>query len=354
MDSSYAHLRRIPHRTYVLHAALWLLGAALAPVAEAQTVNVFPSSTWSTRTPAQVGLSRAALDELRDATGNRAGVIIKNGYLVYSWGNIGAKFDWASAAKPLVSTMLFFAIRENRLPGVEALIENQGWNLIDKDENMTFHHLANNTSGYALPERPGTHWGYNDYGIMLYNRTLFDRVFRQAPNAAVRASSRLGPLNFQDGALYGSARGGYALVTSPRDFARIGWFWLNKGNWRGTQRLPRSFFDDYMRPRVPSSLPRTTGGTNDYLNVGTFGGGTNQAFPGQGRYGYNWWFNPGRSTWPGAPADTIQARGHNNAESMFIIPSLDLVAAWRGINSSSANAFRDADRYLRILVEAHQ
>jgi hypothetical protein len=39
---------------------------------------------------------------------------------------------------------------------------------------------------------------------------------------------------------------------------------------------------------------------------------------------------------------------------MFIIPSLDLVAAWRGINSSSANAFRDADRYLRILVEAHQ
>jgi hypothetical protein len=120
MDSSYAHLRRIPHLIYVLHTTLWLLGAALAPVADAQTVNVFPSSTWSTRTPAQVGLSRAALDELRDATGNRAGVIIKNGYLVYSWGNIAAKFDWASAAKPLVSTMLFFAIRENRLPGVGA------------------------------------------------------------------------------------------------------------------------------------------------------------------------------------------------------------------------------------------
>jgi hypothetical protein len=250
----------------------------------------FPSSSWSTRTPAQVGLSRAALDELRDATGNRAGVIIKNGYLVYSWGNISAKFDWASAAKPLVSTMLFFAIRENRLPGVGSLIENQGWNLIYKDEDMTFHHLANMTSGYALPERPGTRWGYNDYGIMLYNRTLFDRVFRQAPNAAVRASSRLGPLNFQDGTLYGSARGG----------------------------------------------------------------GTNQNFPGQRRYGYNWWFNPSRSTWPSAPADPIQARGHNNAESMFIIPSLDLVAAWRGINSSSANAFRDADRYLRLIVEAHE
>ena len=54
-----------------------------------------------------------------------------------------------------------------------------------------------------------------------------------------------------------------------------------KGNWRGTQRLPASYFDSYMKPLVPDNLPRTAGGINDYLDIGTTGGATNQNFPGQ-------------------------------------------------------------------------
>ena len=72
---------------------------------------------------------------------------------------------------------------------------------------MTLHHLANMTSGYALPERPGAAWGYNDYAITLYNKSLFERVFKQKPDVVVRAASRLGVLQFQDGTLYGTARG---------------------------------------------------------------------------------------------------------------------------------------------------
>jgi hypothetical protein len=94
------------------------------------------------------------------------------------------------------------------------------------------------------------------------------------------------------------------------------------------------------------------GGTNDYLHIGTFGGGTNQALPGQGRYGYHLWFNPDRVTWPDAPSDTFQARGHNNAESMFVIPSRNLVVAFRGKDSTSAKAFADANGYLKILMQA--
>jgi CubicO group peptidase (beta-lactamase class C family) len=187
---------------------------------------------------------------------------------------------------------------------------------------------------------------------MLYNKTLFERVFKQKPDAAVRMSSRLGVLQFQDGKLYGTARSGYGLVTSPRDFARIGWFWLRKGKWRGTQRLPLSYFDTYMKTQVPAGLPRTAGGTDDYLGIGTFGGRSDADFPGQGRYGYNWWFNPNQMTWPDAPDDTFQARGHNNAESMFVIPSRNMVVAFKGINSTSALAFADANGYLKILMQA--
>ena len=241
----------------------------------ASAVAIYPTSQWQTRTAAQVGLAKSKLDEFRQETGNITGVIIKDGYLVHSWGSVSSKVDWASAGKPVISTMLFYAIKELKLSSVNARIAALGWNLIEKDKAMTFHHLANMRSGYALPERPGAAWGYNDYAISLYNKSLFDRVFKQKPDVVVRAASRLGVLQFQDGTLYGTARGGYGLVTSPRDFARIGWFWLNKGNWRGTQRLPASYFDSYMKPLVPDNLPRTAGGINDYLDIGTMGGATN-------------------------------------------------------------------------------
>jgi hypothetical protein len=89
---------------------------------------------------------------------------------------------------------------------------------------------ANIVSGYALPENPGARWGYNDYAISLYCKTLFPKVFEQTMAAVV--SARLGPLQFQDGAVIGSGGGGCQLFTSVRDAARIGWFWLNKGRWR--------------------------------------------------------------------------------------------------------------------------
>ena len=335
-----------------VECGLMLVVALVLYPASAAIVLVDPSSKWATRTPEQVGLIKTRLDEFRKVTGNEAGVIIKDGYLVYNWGSASGKFDWASAAKPVVSTMLFYAIKEGKLSSVDDLIRDEGWALSPKDQTMTFHHLANMTSGYALPEAPGAAWGYNDYAIALYNKTLFDRVFKQKPDVVVRASSRLGVLQFQDGKLYSTGRGGYALKTSPRDFARIGWFWLRKGKWRDTQRLAESFFDTYRQTQVAVDLPRTAGGTDDYLGVGTFGGGTNQEFPGQGRYGYNWWHNPNQTTWPDAPADTFQARGHNNAESMFVIPSRNLVVAFKGKNSKSANAFADANGYLKILMQA--
>jgi hypothetical protein len=43
---------------------------------------VYPGATWAQRTPESQGLDRAKLAAFRAATGNQAGVIIKNGFLV--------------------------------------------------------------------------------------------------------------------------------------------------------------------------------------------------------------------------------------------------------------------------------
>ena len=95
-----------------------MAGAALALLFATTPVRaVDPGTAWATRTPAEVGLDVAKLDELRAATGWTSstpayrGVIIKDGYLVYSWGSVSGRFDWASAVKPVMSTMLFYAIK---------------------------------------------------------------------------------------------------------------------------------------------------------------------------------------------------------------------------------------------------
>jgi CubicO group peptidase (beta-lactamase class C family) len=279
---------------------------------------------------------------------------VKDGYVVKTWGSVSAKGDWASAAKPVISTLLFFAIEEGLIPSVDDLISNWGWDLSTKDETMTFYHLANMISGYARPEPPGEAWAYNDYAIRLYGLTMqgvFDTTLDEATQL------RLAPLQFEDGSLFGS-RNGLGLYTSVRDFARIGWLWLNKGHWNGSQLLPRSYFDAYMKPLVPPDLPRTSpASTDDYLGIGTYGGGSDQFREGPGIYGFNWWFNEevggsGNMIWPDAPADAFAADG--GTEVVMVIPSLNMVVAavgdWGLWDPGNPNA--GMNQNLRLLKEA--
>ncbi len=307
-------------------------------------VDVFPGASWQIREPEGLGMDSDLLDDFRSAIGGSGqGIVIKNGYQVYSWGSPSAHGEWASASKAMFSTLLFFAINETRIGSVDDLIADQGWSLSSADQAISFRHVANMISGYSLPEGPGTHWAYNDYGVQLYSRTILQNVFGiNAENAVeidalVTDTSRLGALQFEDGQLFSSTQ---RVNMSVRDYARVGWFWVNRGRWDGQALLPQSFFDDYMKVNVSAALPRTQGGAvNDYLTIGSYGGGNNQSLLGPGKFGFMWWFNADGSSWPDAPTDTFQVNGHWNGEVMTMIPSLGIVAAWRGGDSTNPNTF---------------
>ena len=310
---------------------------------------VFPGATWETRTAAQVGMNQTAIDNLITALGTSRGFLVKDGYQIAAW-NETAKFDWASASKPVTTTLLGFAIEEGLLTAPTDLVEAEGWTgqFITKDEPMQFAHLANMVSSYMRAEAPGAAWAYNDYAMKLLHVTLFDNVFQEAtPDAAALVNGRLGPLSFQDGSLYGPARDGYGVETSCRDMARIGWLWMNHGNWNGAQLLPEAWFDTYMQAQVAGNLPRTSGtnANGDYLTVGTYGGGTDQSAIGPNIYGFGWWFNnalgeTANLLFPSGPADLIMANGHFTTEAMFMIPSLGLVFA--NYSTSWGNLLTDA------------
>jgi hypothetical protein len=301
-------------------------------------VQHYPGATWDTKTPAEVGLRSNGLLALSQSIGG-VGSVVRNGYMVYTWGDQTSKADWASAAKPVIHTLMFFAVQENKIPSLEERIGNwvlagTGGALRPEDEPITFAQLMNMTSGYGIPDAPGATWAYNDYASNLKNR-LIGAILGEPLEGQIQA--RLAPLQFQDGSLL-TTRGTYGISTTTRDFARIGWFWMNRGNWRNQQILSSTFFDQYMRTQVPGDTAQSAASDvdlDDYLNVLSVGGGVNQSVYGPGLYGSAWWFNDtvgttGLRAWPDAPLDTFQANGHWDREIVVMIPSLNLLVATRG------------------------
>jgi CubicO group peptidase (beta-lactamase class C family) len=320
---------------------------------------VFPVESWAAKSPEELGLDEAKLDKLAEELGSR-GCVIKDGYVVKSWGSQSEVGDWFSSAKPVLSTLLMFAIREGKVKSPDQPIADFGWDLKPKDRGMTFRHLANMTSGYARPEKPGEAWSYNDFAIQLYQKTLFDKVFKDDPAEVANDPARLGALGLEDGLSF--RKSNRRISASVRDFARIAWFWLNEGNWAGKPVLPRAMFVESRKPQVPSDLPLTRQAeTDDYLKIGSYGGGSDHfSRCGPGIYGFNWWFNgkvrdqEDRLTWPDAPEElfmSVGARGNSAA----ILPSKRaiLVAAnahWGGLEGGKPKS--RMSRILKLFAEA--
>jgi len=291
--------------------------------------RVFPGAHWQTLPPSALGLDPGKLNALAEQLGGR-GCIIKHGYVVTAWGGQDVVSDWYSSAKPVLSTLLMFAAKEGRITSFDQPLVEFGWELKDKDRTMTLRHLTNMVSGYARPEAPGAAWSYNDFAIQLYQKTLFDRIYEEDPAKVANASTRLGALGIEDG--FNFRNKNRRISASVRDFARLAWFWLNRGEWNGMQVLPRAYFDDNMRPQVPFDLPQTQmAETDDYLMIGSYGGGSDHFTQhGPGIYGFNWWFNgKGRAhsdslSWPDAPEELWMSIGFaGNCTAM--LPSQDAI-----------------------------
>jgi CubicO group peptidase (beta-lactamase class C family) len=315
---------------------------------------VFPGKEWKEQPAEALCRNAGALEQFTEAVGG-SGVIIKNGYLIKTWGDPAGRIKWASATKPVFSTLLFFAAHEGRVE-IDGKINALMPELQGKDQEITFYHLANMTSGYARREWPGQAFAYNDYAIKLYHDVLFDRVFAASddPNQIIQNKNRLGPLQFQDGDVFEQVeKYGWFVHTSPRDFARIGWFWLNKGNWNGKQLLSKSFFERYLRSQVPESLPISKKPARDYLAIGSYGAISGNQTPfGPGNYGMNWWINSGKKIWPSLPEDTFQANGHWNKKTVTVIPSMALVVAGVGDFGPFQPGPGPADSLMGLLAEA--
>jgi CubicO group peptidase (beta-lactamase class C family) len=302
------------------------------------TAVVFPGAHWETRTPEQVGLSRAKLAALQNLVGGR-GCVVRHGYQVFSWGDQSLSSDLASAFKPVLSTLLLMAVQEGRLKSVDEQVAefdprlkllNQG-----KDGGITWRQLASQTSGYGLIEAPGAAYAYNDYALALYYDVLTRKVFQTNSNEILR-THLAGPLQFEDAFTFNALRWpdrDGRLALSVRDFARFGLLYLHDGCWRDQQLLKPELIRMAINSPIPPETPLTSGHEADMLPGQNSIGGTRNITPvGPGYYSFNWWLNrtnrAGQRLFVDAPPDAYVASGHGGQRMLWIFPSLDLIVCW--------------------------
>lgn len=320
---------------------LLVLGALIA-TAEPEA---WPGREWARVGPSAVGLDRARLERARDyaLTGDGAGMIVRSGRLVLSWGDLERRYDLKSSTKGIGVTALGLAVLDGKValddlaarhhPSIGRPPDQNaatGW-----PERITLRHLATQTAGFEKPGgygrllfEPGTRWHYSDAGpnwlaeclTLAYQRDLkellFERVFGPI---GIEPSDLTWRRNaYRPHEIAGVARRemGSGISANVDAMARIGLLYLRGGRWGGQRLLPRDFVERVLRPD-----PGLAGAV-------TFDAAAEAGPDAAAHYGLLWW-NNADGTIAELPRDAAWTWGLYDS-LIVVVPSLDLVVARAG------------------------
>jgi CubicO group peptidase (beta-lactamase class C family) len=304
-----------------------------------------PDRGWLRVTPDAVGMNASALDPAVQyaVEAGGAGLIVRKGRLVRSWGNIDQRFDLKSTTKSIAAITLAIALDEGKvglgdaastlLPGFGQPPDNDPQQLA----SITLRQLATHTSGFEktggygrLIAQPGAAWIYSDgalnwladvltnvYGHDLHdifvNRiwpvlgvNVADDIRWRLPSAGMRPDPR------PSGILHREFAAGF--IGNANTMGRVGLLYLRRGAWAGQQLFSPSFADLVRSPH-PDTAAAIVAAREDHPEANL-------------RYGLLWWTNA-TGALAQVPRDAYWAWGLGDS-LIVVIPSLDLVIARAG------------------------
>jgi|GEM_PF-89082 len=312
--------------------------AGPGPIQEAE---YWPTQEWKSSTPEEQGIDSAKLAEgLMSIRDNDIDIhsllVIRNGKVI-----VDASFypydgkvphNMASVTKSVTTTLAAIAAEQGKLELDQSMVSFfPNASIANRDELMeriTVRHLASMTSGlesmgfeqdegtlkammqsedwmkFALDRKvvsePGTKFVYDSPGMHLLS-------------AIIQSSTGMSELEFAKQNLFeplgikeviwqedpqGYSRGWGDLFLHPRDAAKLGYLWLNKGVWEGKQIVPKEWVEDSVKTQIKT-------GTDD-------------------DYGYGWWVMPQEAT--GAEYAAIGRGG----QRVQVIPGLNAIIVTTG------------------------
>jgi CubicO group peptidase (beta-lactamase class C family) len=183
---------------------------------------------------------------------------------------------------------------------------------------------------------PGTNVAYNDHEVFLLGRILTRLAGESEKSLFKRRIADVIGMNPWDWGTSGTTDGielsnaagtpnTPGVQTTPRQMARFGLLYLNRGNWNGKQLLPASFVDEAVRNQVVGA------GRSTFLYQ---------------RYGFYWWTNDvmpdGKRPWPDAPPGSYTSHGHGS-NFCVVIPKWNMVVVRMGTHPIYSGATRLGD-----------
>ncbi|MDI6028398.1 serine hydrolase [Corticibacterium sp. UT-5YL-CI-8] len=195
-------------------------------------------------------------------------MVVQDGKVIASWGDVSRKVNVASVRKSLLSALYGIAVSEGRISLGGTLadlgIDDKPPALTATEKQATVRDLLMARSGIYhpaayetgdmrrnRPERgshaPGTFWWYNNWDFnalgTIYRQQTGEDIFR---SFAQRIAAPIGMEDFsaRDGRYVAerqSEHSAYPFSLSARDAARFGQLFLNGGRWEGKQVIPSSW-----------------------------------------------------------------------------------------------------------------
>ena len=275
------------------------------------------------------GFEREPYHSLQGPTrkrGGPAGMLIKDGYLIASWGDTRRVDMTFSVTKSFLSTTAGLAIDAGLIASAQDTVAAYIWDGTFEgahNAKITWEHLLQQNSDwsgelwggpdwadrppdaggtdnwkYRKLNEPGTVMEYNDvrvnvlaYALTHVWRKPLPQVLKERIMDKIGASSTWRWHGYEnawteiDGiqmkSVTGGGHSGGGLFISAEDMARFGLLFMNNGTWDGEQLISREWIAQALLPSGPNS-----------------------------NYGYMWWLNQeGEDRWEGLPTHLYYAAG---------------------------------------------
>ena len=313
---------------------------------------VFPGVDWERETNGLSPETFRGVDAFVHTLDTTGLIVVKNGRVIYEYGDV-TRLSYLASARKSVLSMLYGPYVASGKIRLDATLKDLGMSdvggLLPIEEHAkvidlitarsgVYHPAANpGDLGSMVPKRgtkePGTYWLYQNWDF-----NAAGAAFEQMTGKNIYDTLRddiATPVGMQDfdrarqqksGDLTRSQYLDYNLVLSTRDMARLGLLMLRQGQWRDRQIIPAEWVQRSTSVRTPLAemQPADTRG-------GPFG------------YGYMWW------VWDG-PLATGPYKGAYTAWGSFgqyitILPALDMVVA----HKTWPSGYVSPNDYLRLL-----
>ena len=344
-NRSYRVKVRIQCALVVFELISSAISSCTAPSAVKFNPDYWPTKDWQHSTPEEQGMDSAQLVRMfeyieDDNVTLHSLLIVRNGYLVMEvyWHPYGPKDVHAveSITKSIIGTLTGIAIDRGEIKSTDQALldffpERFIKNLEPGKESITLDHLLSMTPGLdcedaktlsastqtndwvqyfldlPMSSKPGSTWVYCSGAAHLLSAVLQSKFGMDARTYANR--NLFEPLGVpqvseQDWASdpQGITNGIAGLYLTPRDLAKYGFLYLNKGKWDGTEIVSSSWVKESTREQAYI-------GSDDYV------GGLDR------RFGYLW------SIFPDQKYYGYLGRG---GQELFILPRENMVIVFTG------------------------